>query len=161
MRSLLVGATVLSIAATATAQPATIIDMHFHALTADWNGPPGGYICAPFDKWAVRDSAKPITAFLHDFTGDPKCKQRFKSPQTDAELRDQSLAVLKRRNILAVTSGPADGWRISRARAGPHYSGDNVRLRQFTDDYPTAAASCGRTSPGPRRTGFPIFWNRS
>jgi hypothetical protein len=111
MKCLLAAAVLMSIAAAATAatvQPAPIIDMHFHALTADWNGPPGGYICAPFDEWAIRDTAKPITAFLHDFTGDPKCKRRFKSPQTDTELRDQSLAALKRRNILAVTSGPED-----------------------------------------------------
>ncbi|HSM97309.1 MAG TPA: amidohydrolase family protein [Rhizomicrobium sp.] len=103
-----IGAVLALIAPTAMAQPAPIIDMHFHALTADWSGPPGSYICAPFDEWPARDPAEPISTYLHNFTGDPKCKQRLKSPLTDAELRDESLSVLKKRNIIAVASGPAD-----------------------------------------------------
>ena len=108
MKGLLIGAALVWVATAATAQPASIIDVHFHALTADWNGPPGGYICAPFDEWPAMDPGKPISEYLHNFTVDPKCKRRFKSPLTDAELRDESLAVLRRRNIIAVASGPAD-----------------------------------------------------
>lgn len=109
MRSQLIGAALMSMAAAATAAPvqlAPIIDMHFHALPADANGPPGTYICAPFDEWPVRDPAKAINVYIHDFTVDPKCKRRFKSPLTDAELRDRNLAILSQRNIIAVASGP-------------------------------------------------------
>jgi uncharacterized protein len=110
--------------AAASAQPATpsparapIIDMHLHALAADALGPPGSSICAPYEPLPSRDPAGPITDYLRDFTIEPKCARRLIAPQTTAEIRDQSLAALKRQNIVGVTSGPPQLVEDYRARA--------------------------------------------
>lgn len=106
MNKLCLGAAVLVSASMAAAQLPPIIDMHLHAGSpTDW-GPPGRPICAPFEEWAPRDPRHP--------TEDLACKRKFHSPPTKAELRDRSIAELRRLNITAVASGDADvveQWR--------------------------------------------------
>ena len=92
--------------AAAVAQP--IIDMHFHALAANDQGPPPSTVCAPYETWPVRDPSKPIEVYLKDFLGTPDCRRKIVSPLTDAELNRRNVAVLNRRNIFAVTSGDAN-----------------------------------------------------
>lgn len=99
----------LALAATQLpASPPPIIDMHFHAYAADAMGPPGTSICAPYEHWLHRDPKQPIEAYLQDFTLAPNCPRALKAPATNEELRDGSLAILRKRNILAVASGPAE-----------------------------------------------------
>ena len=99
----------LALAATQlSASPLPIIDMHFHASAADSLGPPGSWICAPYEPWPIRDPAKSVEDYLRRFALEPGCPRRFKAPMTNEEIRDRSLAVLRSRNILAVASGPAE-----------------------------------------------------
>jgi predicted TIM-barrel fold metal-dependent hydrolase len=91
-------------AAPAQQAPAPIIDMHLHALPANAQGPPPAPICAPFERWPTRGSRQSQEAYLAALQ--PACERPLLSPATDAELLDQTLAVLRRRNIYAVTSGP-------------------------------------------------------
>ena len=96
------------------ARPAyNIIDMHFHALPADDQGPPPMPICAPFVNWPIRDPSAPPDAYFKAFTN-VECPHKLMSPKTDDELRKRTLAVLKKHNILAVASGRAEiveAWR--------------------------------------------------
>jgi predicted TIM-barrel fold metal-dependent hydrolase len=81
--------------------------MHFHADRPDAEGPPGGKICAPYERWSPRDAGQPIDAYLDWFTVHPTCQRVLDAP-TDADaLRDQGLAALDRRNILALAGGAA------------------------------------------------------
>ena len=93
-----------------------IIDMHFHASEADSQGPPGAWICAPYLPWPRRDPAEPIEQYVREFAVEPQCPRRFQAPLTDAEIRDRNLEVLRRRNILAVASEPAELVADYRAR---------------------------------------------
>ncbi len=96
-------------AAVATATPPPIIDMHLHAEAADAYGPPGQRICAPYGPWPERDPAKPIEDYLQRFSIAPTCPRSFVGPTSDAEIRDRSIAELKRLNIVAVASG--NDWK--------------------------------------------------
>jgi predicted TIM-barrel fold metal-dependent hydrolase len=89
-------------------KPAPIIDMHLHALPTAGMGPPKASICAPYEEWPIRDTHAPIEKYLGDFTAAPSCRGRLIAPGTDAEVRAQTIAVLRRRNIIGVTSGPAE-----------------------------------------------------
>jgi predicted TIM-barrel fold metal-dependent hydrolase len=83
-----------------------IIDMHMHAEEAvDGYGPPPVTVCAPYDIWPTRDPGKPISAYLQDFSGAPKCSHPVLSAPTLDALRQQSLAQLSKHNMLAVVSG--------------------------------------------------------
>ena len=98
----------MAVQASVSDTPPPIIDMHFHASAADSQGPPGSWICAPYEDWPTRDSGEPMERYLGAFAGDPDCSRRFKSAMTDQDLRDRNLAALRRHNILAVASGPAE-----------------------------------------------------
>lgn len=52
--ALAIGAFLASFAAGAE-EHAPIIDMHFHAVAADSQGPPPVAICAPYEIWPTRD----------------------------------------------------------------------------------------------------------
>lgn len=97
------------------AEPLPIIDMHLHALHADDQGPPPVVVCAPYDDMPVRDSrldAEASAAAI--FKAPPTCAHPLWSARTDDELRKGSLGELRRLNVTAVTSGPADvveRWR--------------------------------------------------
>ena len=95
-------------AAQLPASPPPIIDVHFHAMSADEMGPPGSAICAPYGPWPTRDAAAPIEEYLLEFTLKPTCARPLKAPLTNEAIRDRSLAILRERNIIAVASGPAN-----------------------------------------------------
>lgn len=83
-----------------------IIDMHLHALGADANGPAPTAICAPLAEMPVADTG---ASWRNGFTAwlkNPTCKEPIWGPKTDQEVMDQTLAILRRRNIFGVTSGP-------------------------------------------------------
>ena len=50
--------TIISFAQTKKVLP--IIDMHMHALPADFEGPPPVGMCSPFEHWHVRDAKEII-----------------------------------------------------------------------------------------------------
>jgi len=106
---------IAGVAQAATAVPPPIIDMHLHAETADAYGPPGQRICAPYGPWPERDPRKPIDDYLQRFSIAPGCSHSFVAPVRDDDIRDRSIAALRRFNIVAVASGndPArvEHWR--------------------------------------------------
>lgn len=101
----------------ASERPAPILDMHLHAHPATMQGPPPVAICAPFDHWPDYDPAEPPGAYAKRFTKAPPCSDPLWSPTSDEELMKQTLEVLERRNIYAVTSGPLEHVRKWRQAA--------------------------------------------
>lgn len=62
-------------------------------------------MCAPFDEFPAWDPALAWSEVFARIQTEPPCENAVWSPMTDGELRDSSLAVLARRNIIAVVSG--------------------------------------------------------
>jgi uncharacterized protein len=94
-------------------QPAPIIDMHLHALSADAQGPPPLNFCAPPSHgYPPADTGSSWGATFLSTLKSPPCDHPIRSPLTDRELMDRTLAILKHRNIYAVTSGPlVEQWQ--------------------------------------------------
>ena len=118
---LLVTAAML-LSTTAFAAPEPIIDMHLHALHADDQGPPPIAICAPYANaklgtgMPIRDATSSGATYADQFFHRPTCAKPLWSAKDDDTLREASLAVLQRRNIIGVASGPADvvaRWRAA------------------------------------------------
>lgn len=82
-----------------------IIDMHLHAHAADHQGPPPRAICAPFTQFPTWDPTRSWFEVMGEMQKNPPCKNPLWSPPTDEALRDRTLAVLERRNIIGVLSG--------------------------------------------------------
>jgi predicted TIM-barrel fold metal-dependent hydrolase len=106
-------AVALGLAGQASAQG--IIDMHLHAIPADAQGPPPVFVCTPYDTIPIRDPRWSGRAFaVKTFKDKPDCAHPVASSKDDAALRDETLAALRRYDIVAVTSGPPDlvaAWR--------------------------------------------------
>ncbi len=104
-------AVALLFAVSAAAQSPPIIDMHLHADTADANGPPPMAIC-PGQAFPPRDPANEWLQIFTAWAKNPPCKSPIWGPATDDAVMSRTLAILERRNIIAVTSGPLlDRWR--------------------------------------------------
>lgn len=90
-----------------------IIDFHAHALSADAQGPPPLGFQLGRASQIVHDPElswpETFGAWFRQSGG-----HSVWSPETDDELREQTIAVFEKRNIFAVTSGPielVDTWR--------------------------------------------------
>ncbi|HKR26604.1 MAG TPA: amidohydrolase family protein [Terriglobales bacterium] len=81
-----------------------IIDMHLHALHANELGPPPRFICAPNPLWPTRDPKTPGEEYGTTFTKTPPCASPLRSPLTDEELMNRTLAIMRARNVTAVAS---------------------------------------------------------
>ncbi len=96
-----------SLGASASAQaPPPIIDMHLHAARAASNGPPPTAICAPVPEMPLLDPAKSWAESFGQWLKNPPCRDPIWGPETDEAVLEQTLAVLNRRNIVGLTSGP-------------------------------------------------------
>jgi uncharacterized protein len=87
--------------------PPPIIDMHLHAARASSNGPPPTALCLPFTEIPTHD---PATSWAQGFgkqLKNPRCADAIWGPATDEAVLSETIAVLERRNIVALTSGPA------------------------------------------------------
>jgi predicted TIM-barrel fold metal-dependent hydrolase len=87
--------------------PAPIIDVHLHANPVDAQGPPPVAICDGFDFWPTVDP-KEMADYPRRFAKEPECSRPLWSEPDQEKLMTRSIEVLRRRNIYAVTSGPAD-----------------------------------------------------
>jgi uncharacterized protein len=81
-----------------------IIDMHLHALHADELGPPPQFICAPNPLWPTRDPKTPGEEYGATFMKTPPCTSPLRSPLTDEDLMNRTIAIMKARNVTAVAS---------------------------------------------------------
>ena len=106
-----------------------IIDMHLHALAADAQGPPPLGICAPYEEMPVWDPSGPYGEAWMARMKHPPCANPIWSPMTDAEVMNQTIEVMKRRNIVGVLSGTPD--RVAtwmKAAPGRFYAGCGLAL---------------------------------
>jgi uncharacterized protein len=112
--SLLIPST--QVAAQGRAARPPIIDMHLHAHTLNMYGTPPPSVCTNdqeiiFPGW---DPRQPLR--LEGDNQAMSCPVRLKAPATDDELLRETLDLLRRYNIRAVTSGPLDQvtkWRTA------------------------------------------------
>lgn len=92
-------------------EPAPVIDMHLHAMRATDQGPPPVSICSP-PNFPPAESAAGWAASFLSFLKNAPCGNPIVSPATDRELMERTLAIMKRRNIYGVASGPlVEQWR--------------------------------------------------
>jgi len=82
-----------------------IIDMHLHASTASGNGPPPTAICAPPTEMPHHDPSNNWMETFTQWLKNPECENAIWGPATDKELMEQTLEILERRNIYAMTCG--------------------------------------------------------
>lgn len=133
---------VLSVPARAQ-QPPPIIDVHLHALHADDQGPPPVAYCISnpegFPAW---DGRRRWADVFMAFAKNPPCADPIWSPATDGELMNQTVEILRRRNLTGVASGPRDmvaRWRAAepdRIIPGLSFSAGTIS----TDDLRTLVA---------------------
>ena len=83
-------------------KPLPIIDMHVHANKADFAGPPPLFYCIKRTYWTA---GSPSELTDTSITHDPDCIKELTSPVTDDDVMNKTLAIMKRRNVIAVTSG--------------------------------------------------------
>lgn len=102
------GVLIITSSAQQSKKPLPIIDVHLHAQRANQNGPLPVPICAPFPFWPDRDPGASPLDYGTNFRKKPVCSDPLWSPLTDAEIMNQTLEILERRNITAVTSGALD-----------------------------------------------------
>jgi predicted TIM-barrel fold metal-dependent hydrolase len=144
-------------------RPLPVIDMHLHAAAADAQGPPPLGLCPGRLQVPAWDQRQPWAETFGALTKNPPCMNPVWSPTTDAELRAQTVAVLHRRNVIALTGGSPSmvaAWReaapnrvmpaVSR-QVGPtalsvaairalHAKGQVTALAEVTNQYAGIAA---------------------
>ena len=97
-------------------KPLPVVDMHLHASAADDNGPPPLGLCVPLLDYVdlVRDPARPWGEIFMEWQKKPPCPDPVWSPRTDDALERETIAVMERRNVIGVLSGPSERvqqWR--------------------------------------------------
>ena len=88
-----------------------IIDMHLHALPADFLGPPPLAFCLPSVQWPAKEWGTPYSETFMRWEKDPKsvdpnCDDPIWSPTKHEEIMRKTLEIMERRNVIGVTSGP-------------------------------------------------------
>lgn len=130
----LAGVIVLAMSGTAApqAKPAgrsPILDMHMHARTAAFYGEPPIPLCAPVERMPRWDQRKPIW----EDDSPPACKAPLLSPMTDADLLAQTLAMMRKHNVIGVLGGESrlvGEWVV--AAPGRFIPGLDVRFEAGT-----------------------------
>jgi len=97
--------TITSFAQPKKIQP--IIDMHMHAFSADFEGPPPLGMCAPFEHWHVRDAKESGMDYMMNVVSrNLYCNGKgFMSPLTDDSLMMETIRIMGKYNIYGVASG--------------------------------------------------------
>jgi len=130
MRTIVLCLLLVFLAALAYAQERLpIIDMHLHALPADYQGAPPVAICTPIDPFPAWDPIQPYGATFMAMLKKPPCDDPVWSPMTDQALMTQTIEVMERRNIFGVLSGTPDrvaAWMV--AAPGRFYPGLGLQL---------------------------------
>ncbi|MEO6590709.1 MAG: amidohydrolase family protein [Gemmatimonadaceae bacterium] len=88
-----------------------IIDMHLHARHADYVGPDPFPMCAPFSVMPRSDPKEPGLAF-----NQPPCDNPIAAAKTDADVMNETIAAMKKWNIIGMVSGEPDlmaKWRAA------------------------------------------------
>ncbi|MCW3834988.1 amidohydrolase family protein [Sphingomonas canadensis] len=137
MKWICVVATMMAAPALAKGSPpytGPIIDVHAHVAPADGNGPAPNMICPGAAANLRYDGTQPWGAVFMGMLQHPRCKTPIKGPATDAEVRDQTIATLRRRNAIAVLSGsPQDVAAWMKMAPGLFLPGIDFGLRSNTE----------------------------
>lgn len=94
-------------------RPLPVIDMHVHANAANSQGPPPLAMCTPMSG-IIRDANQDWADVFAASLKKPPCPDPVWSSTTDDALMNDTLDVLRRRNIIGVVSGPIE--RVERWR---------------------------------------------
>jgi predicted TIM-barrel fold metal-dependent hydrolase len=89
-----------------------IIDMHMHAITANWFGPPPAAICVGDVRFSGRDPRDSLT-----LARTSACRAPLQSALSDDALMRGTLNIMERYNVIGVASGPIAVVRRWRAAA--------------------------------------------
>ena len=95
---------IATVSVSAQQRPTQIIDVHLHALAADDQGPPPLAMCTPIV--IPPNPSQPWAERIMEAFKNPLCADPIWSPETDEALMQRTLAILERRDIIGVTSGP-------------------------------------------------------
>lgn len=87
-------------------EPLPIIDMHLHALPADFMGPAPLSFCLPTQQWPVKLPGVPYKDTFHQWEKNPDCDHPIWSPTSDDEIMRKTFEIMERRNVIGITSGP-------------------------------------------------------
>lgn len=87
-------------------KPLPVIDMHLHAVPVDMNGPPPVAMCAPPSETPTWNQSKSWGEEMVTWVKNPDCNNAIWSPETNEALMQETLKVLKEKNVYGVTSGP-------------------------------------------------------
>lgn len=92
-----------------------ILDMHLHARRADYMGPNPPPMCAPFAVMPRWDNARPPEeGFAFHL---PPCREPIPAATTDEAVLRETLAAMKRYNIIGMVSGEPDLMAVWKAAA--------------------------------------------
>ncbi len=94
-----------------------IIDVHLHAYPADGNGPPPLAACVGVAADLKYDPAEPWPVFFTKLSKDPPCEEPIWGPETDDEVREQTIAAMRKHNVRGVLSGTPEDVAAWRAQA--------------------------------------------
>lgn len=111
--------------------PPPVIDMHLHSEPLAAFGPSPAPMCTPFPEMPTWDQREPFSAVVADRAAKPPCEDPVLAPSTDAQVMQNTIAVMERRNVYGVLSGNSDSvaaWR--KAAPGRFWSGLVFNLRR-------------------------------
>jgi hypothetical protein len=107
-----------------------IIDMHMHARKADHYGPPPLPMCAPVEKMPLWNQTESLEESSGKFSA---CKNPVWSGKTDDEVFEQTVAVMKKYNIVGMLGGkPELVKKWMDAAPGRFIAGLDFRLDRAT-----------------------------
>lgn len=127
-----------------------VIDMHFHAIGANEQGPPPVKMGVPFDNFGVHDPKENYdVVFMQAMKTGQWNKKSTTSPLTDDSLRVQMLRAIRENNVYAVTSGPFDlvrKWHAEEPKRiikAIHWNFESVKKSGLTVDSLTTLFKSG------------------
>lgn len=107
----------------ACAQP-PILDMHLHALPADFAGPERTGNCVSPESMIVWDQREPYAEAWGRLNTEPPCDDPVWAPQTDVDIMAETIETMNELNIVGVVSGtPDDVQRFVEAAPRRMYPG--------------------------------------
>jgi predicted TIM-barrel fold metal-dependent hydrolase len=88
-----------------------ILDMHLHALPANFMGPAPLAFCLPTKQWPVKEVNKPYKETFIEWEKnptsiDPNCNNLILSAESDEEIMIKTFEIMDKRNVIGITSGP-------------------------------------------------------
>lgn len=86
--------------------PPPIIDVHMHAIPVQFMGPPPFAFC-PGALPGFAEPGRPWRDTFMNWMKHPPCPNPILSPMTDREMMNRTFAIMKRRNVIGVVSGPS------------------------------------------------------